>query len=102
MVDYLLHGWVCCLELSELWPSLLNWWRVAVLFFGECGRKGGGSPSEPSVSLVGSIESFTLEPDLELRARSDIKSVSDTAIQGNDVSWCPSWRVRLLKCWRIH
>ena len=51
---------------SELWPSLLNWWRVAVLFFGECGRKGGGSPSAPSVSLVGSIE-----PDLQLQARSD-------------------------------
>ena len=56
---------------SELWPSLLNWWRVAMLFFGECGRKGGGSPSAPSVSLVGSIESFTLEPDLQLQARSD-------------------------------
>ena len=51
--------------------SLLNWWRVAVLFFGERGRKGGGSPSAPSVSLVGSIESFTLEPDLQLQARSD-------------------------------
>ena len=38
---------------SELWPSLLNWWRVAVLFFGERGRKGGSSPSAPSVSLVG-------------------------------------------------
>ena len=38
---------------------------------GECGRKGGGSPSAPSVSLVGSIESFTLEPDLQLQARSD-------------------------------
>ena len=50
---------------SELWPSLLNWWRVAVLFFGEHGRKGGGSPSAPS---VGSIESFTLE---QLQARSD-------------------------------
>ena len=35
---------------SELWPSLLNWWRVAVLFFGECGRKGDSSPSAPSVS----------------------------------------------------
>ena len=56
---------------SELWPSLLNWWRVAVLFFGEHGRKGGGSPSAPSVSLVGSIESFILEPDLQLQARSD-------------------------------
>ena len=56
---------------TELWPSLLNCWRVAVLFFGECGRKGGGSPSAPSVSLVGSIESFTLEPDLQLQARSD-------------------------------
>ena len=56
---------------SELWPSLLNWWRVAVLFFGERGRKGGGSPSAPSVSLVGSIESFALEPDLQLQARSD-------------------------------
>ena len=39
--------------------------------FGECGRKGGSSPSAPSVSLVGSIESFTLEPDLQLQARSD-------------------------------
>ena len=56
---------------SELWPSLLNWWRVAVLFFGERGRKRGGSPSAPSVSLVGSIESFTLELDLQLQARSD-------------------------------
>ena len=56
---------------SELWPSLLNWWRVAVLFFGECGRKGGSSPSAPSISLVGSIESFTLEPDLQFQARSD-------------------------------
>ena len=56
---------------SELWPSLLNWWRVAVLFVGECGRKGGSSPSAPSVSLVGSIESFTLEPDLQLQAKSD-------------------------------
>ena len=56
---------------SELWSSLLNCWRVAVLFFGECGRKGGDSPSAPSVSLVGSIESFTLEPDLQLQARSD-------------------------------
>ena len=44
---------------------------MAVLFFGECGRKGGGSPSAPSVSLVGSIESFTLELDLQLQARSD-------------------------------
>ena len=35
-----------------------------MLFFGERGRKGGGSPSAPSVSLVGSIESFTLELDL--------------------------------------
>ena len=41
---------------SELRPSLLNWWRVAVLFFGERGRKGGGSPSAPSVSLVGNID----------------------------------------------
>ena len=56
---------------SELWPSLLNWWRVAVLFFGERGRKGGSSPSAPSVSLVDSIESFTLESDLQLQARSD-------------------------------
>ena len=44
---------------------------MAVLFFGERGRKGGGSPSAPSVSLVGSIESFTLELDLQLQARSD-------------------------------
>ena len=42
-----------------------------MLFFEECGRKGGGSPSAPSVSLVGSIESFTLEPDLQFQARSD-------------------------------
>ena len=33
---------------------------------GERGRKEGGSPSAPSVSLVGSIESFTLELDLQL------------------------------------
>ena len=39
-----------------------------MLFFGECGRKGGGAPS---VSLVGNIESFTPEPDLQLQARSD-------------------------------
>ena len=51
---------------SELWPSLLNWWRVAVLFFREHGRKRGGGPSAPSVSLVGSMESFTLELDLQL------------------------------------
>ena len=44
---------------------------MAVLFSGERGRKGGGSPSAPSVSLVGSIESFTLELDLQLQARSD-------------------------------
>ena len=56
---------------SLSWSSLLNWYRVRVLFFGECGRKGGGSPSAPSVSIVGSMESFTLELDLQLQGRSD-------------------------------
>ena len=52
---------------SELWPSLLNWWRVAVLFFGERGRKGGGGPSAPTVSLVGSSfwsQIFNFRPEV--------------------------------------
>ena len=71
---------------SELWPSLLNWWIVAVLFFGECGRKGGGSPSAPLVSLVGSIESFTLEL---ISHHSQISNKIHSPGFGFAFIWCP-------------
>ena len=44
------------------WSSLQVMESCSVIFW----RKGGGSPPAPSVSLVGSIESFTLELDLQL------------------------------------
>ena len=47
--------------------SLLKWWRRAVLFFEECGRKRGSSLQHLTVDR---IETFTLELD-QLQASRD-------------------------------